>query len=86
MRLLGYSQDLGHVAWQVGFLCGSGRLLSRGSQRGLRVGGGGSRGFRREFCMAVKGMAGRECWCLRRDLIADPCAVLTAAGVLHELS
>ena len=37
---------------------------SRGSQCGLRAAGGAPRGFRREFCMSVKGKAGRECWCL----------------------
>lgn len=41
-----------------------GQVAPRGSQRGLRAAGGGPRGFRREFCTSVKGMACRECWCL----------------------
>ena len=59
---------------------------SRGSQRDLRTAGGGPRGFRREFCLSVKGMAVGNAGAWRRDLTADPYAILTAAVALYGLS
>lgn len=59
---------------------------SRGSQRDLRAPEAAPRGFRREFCSRSRAwpVGNVDAW--RRDLIANPYAILTAAGALYGLS